>query len=89
MLTSWSTSTRPVAPNVISNPRGSHVVSSLPTDLNNPPSYSSVKSTIQETPERNGGLGRYHPWEELDDLEYVVGDDERPTPKRVIVVGPR
>lgn len=37
----------------------------------------------------NGAGAQHHAWEELDDLEYVVGDDVRPTAKNVNMVGLR
>ena len=41
------------------------------------------------TGKRDGGGGRHHPWEELDELEYVPGDDERDAVRKYRVVEPQ
>ena len=51
---------------------GSTVVSPSSTEKIQSPVFRTVKTV---SPAVLGG--RYHPWEELDELEYVAGDEER------------
>ena len=37
---------------------------------------------------RDKGGSRYHPWEELDELQYVAGDEERHLEKKYGEVEP-
>lgn len=39
-------------------------------------------STAMLTGRRDETGGRYHRWEELDELEYVAGDDMLPTARK-------
>ncbi len=54
------------------------LTSPISTDSATSPTYSSVKSmSSTKTGWRDGGRSRHHQWEELDELEYVAGDDQR------------
>ena len=77
--TSWrSTSKQPL--NDTEKARGgSTVLPPTPTVASKSPAYNVNIASIatKGTTERNGS--GYHPWEELDELEYVAGDDKRPS----------
>ena len=78
MITSWRSTTR----QPINDPErardGSTVVPPTPTVASKSPAYNDVNftsiATIGKTDRNESG---YHPWEELDELEYVAGDDKR------------
>ena len=53
---------------------GSTVVPPSSKDSANPPVYRSVNFKSPAITEI-----RYHPWEELDELEYVADDEDRHT----------
>ena len=51
--------------------------------------YSTVKAVLPTTPRLKDGIGnRHHGWEELDELEYVAGD-ERYAVKEFVAGEPR
>ena len=78
MITSWRSTIR----QPINDPErargGSTVVPTTPTVASKSPAYNDVNFTSMATigkTDRNGS--GYHPWEELEELEYVAGDDKR------------
>ena len=76
--TSWRSTTRQPIADTEKARGGSTFVPPTPMVASKSPAHNNVNfgsiATIGTT-ERNGS--RYHPWEELDELEYVAGDDKR------------
>lgn len=78
MTTSWRSGTKQPIPDAARARDGSTVVPPCPTVAKKSPAYNNINLTYLPTIGRTFGSGnRYHPWEELDELEYVVGDDKR------------
>ena len=76
--TSWRSTTRQPLNDTEKARSGSTVLPPNPTLAGKSPAYNNVNFpplATNGTTERNGS--RYHPWEELDELEYVAGDDKR------------
>ena len=72
--TSWRSTTRQPINDTEKARGGSTVLPPTPTVASKSPAYIASIATNGKT-ERNGS--RYHLWEELDELEYVAGDDKR------------
>ena len=72
------------------NVEDSTILIPLATDTSKLSAYGNVISMSPAiTGKKDGGRGRYHPWEELDELEYVPGDDERDAVREYRVVEPQ
>ena len=74
-FSSWNPNTRQPVPKSPSSPGRPIVLSPLSKTS---PVYSTMKAISPTTSSRkDGGGSRHHRWEELDELEYVAGDDKR------------
>ncbi|KAM0795178.1 hypothetical protein BDR22DRAFT_894428 [Usnea florida] len=76
--TSWWSTTRQPITDAERARGGSTVLPPTPTVVSKSPAYNHVNFTsiaANGKTDRKGSA--YHPWEELDELEYVAGDDKR------------
>lgn len=83
-LIAWRTNTSQPIPETMKSPEGSPIISPSSTDTRKSPIYYGAKAM---SPAMTGS--RYHPWKELDELEYVAGDEERHVKERVKIPEPQ
>ena len=74
-FTSWRIGPRRPKPDVLTLPERLPVLSPLSSDIGKSPTFSSTRSMSTMWRDRSGT--KHHGWEELDELEYVAGDNER------------
>ena len=60
---------------MLTSPGGPPVLPPLSTEIGKVPTFSSTKTTSTAWRDKSGT--RHHGWEELHELEYVTGDNER------------